>query len=1100
MRKSAALFALLVVSSTLLFAAGGKDVQLTFTQSDKLYLFASLGMGLVALIFGFAIMRMILALPRGSDRMQEVGDAIMSGAKGYLRQQIKMMSLFVLLLGIGLFFMYWGDFGFAIAFYIALSFIGGVAASYTAGYVGMMMAVNANTRTAHAALTSFKGALETAFRAGSVAGLITVGMGLIGATLIFLLAGADAMKLLIGFGFGGSLAALFMRVGGGIYTKAADVGADLVGKVEAGIPEDDPRNPATIADNVGDNVGDCAGMAADVFESYEVTLVAAIVLGAATATIFDQQTWMKLVLFALMARGVGIIASIIGIFAVKGPENIDIDPLISIRRGFIASAVIAGIATIGLAYLMMGGGTSQLIQTNQFTTQQQSLAMEYGAIWERRDAVAQREGIDIDDVSISQVISEISQNPIGGFPEMEDEKEALVGQALATSPDDIDAGRGLSGYQPIDWTDEEGVATWATMAPRPMTPEDPLPANPYVSLRERYEDEELLVYKLKLVQSPPPLTEDEEEFMPPQPEVDREIQYGPIPRSEAEQLFEQAQMQGGMSIETLATYPATLFADSDGNLAVAIAADHGEVPLYRLATDAPVTYYKMTPEELENRMQVADQDPSTPLPRAFQAEIALVQNITVPWYKFALCILFGIIMAFIFELLTDYYVSLHKRPVRETTEVATAGPAPMIITGFAYGKESSVFSLLAIVACLILPLLVFPVTVYGGYLLSFYGIALVGLGLLTTTGYILAMDTFGPISDNAQGVFEMSGAGEENPEAAVGVQRLDAAGNTTKALTKGFAIATAVVAAVALFHAFVESANLSLVGMPLDIPEIFLGLLIGGAVPFLFCAFAIHAVGRASFQLINEVRRQFRDDPGIMKGTSKPNYDRCVSIVTAAAQKELLGPGILAIAFPVLVGFGFAIGKPTVNIAGGMYNLTGAQALGGFLAGTILSGQLLAVMLANSGGLWDNCKKLVEDGMHGGKGTEAHKAAVVCDTVGDPFKDTAGPALNPLIKVMNLVALLLAPFVILPLSTLTQSIIAGIAAASLVVAVVFSKRGSMSSELVKAQKEANAGELGTPELSAEEADLPIESPKTHDAEFAEESDEFTDEPEDEGKS
>lgn len=1090
-RKTAALFALLVACPAVLFAAGGEDVQLAFSPSDYNYLIASLAMGVVALVVGFAIMKMIMGLSRGNEKMQDVGDAIEAGAKGYLRQQVRVMSIFVGLLSIGLFFMYMPDFGHMMAIYIALSFIGGVAASYTAGYVGMMMAVNANTRTAHAALTSFKSALETAFRAGAVAGLITVGMGLIGATAIFLLAGSEAMKLLIGFGFGGSLAALFMRVGGGIYTKAADVGADLVGKVEAGIPEDDPRNPATIADNVGDNVGDCAGMAADIFESYEVTLVAAIILGAATAAIFDQQTWMRLVLFALMARGVGIIASIIGIYAVKGPDNIDVDPLKPIRKGFISSAAIAGVATIALAFFMMGGGQSDPIQTSQFTTRQQAEAREFTAIQDVRDEIARNENIDPDDVTAAQVLEALEASPIAGLPEADDEREAVVGQAISIDPETILPGRKLSGYQPIDWTDEEGVGSWATMAPRPMSPEDPVPVNPYVSLRERYEEAELTVYELKLIQTPPPLPEEDMENMPPQETMERVIQYGPLPRSEAEELFAQAQEQGGMQIETVRTFPARLYADNDGNLVVAVQAGHVDVPLNRLATDAPVTYYKMTPEDLEARMSAAEADMTVPLPRAYQADTALVQNISVPWYKFALCILFGILMAFIFELLTDYYVSLHKRPVRETTEVATAGPAPMIITGFAYGKESSVFSLLAIVACLILPLLVFPVTMYDGYLLSFYGIALVGLGLLTTTGYILAMDTFGPISDNAQGVFEMSGAGEGNEEAATGVQRLDAAGNTTKALTKGFAIATAVVAAVALFHAFVESANLSLVGMPLDIPEIFLGMLIGGAVPYLFCAFAIHAVGRAAFELINEVRRQFRNDPGIMAGTSKPDYDRCVSIVTAAAQKELLGPGILAIAFPILVGFGFAIGKPTVSIAGGVYNLTGAQALGGFLAGTILSGQLLAVMLANSGGLWDNCKKLIEDGMHGGKGTEAHKAAVVCDTVGDPFKDTAGPALNPLIKVMNLVALLLAPFVILPLSTLTQSIIAGLAAAAIIVAIIFSKRGSMSSEMVKAQAQAYGGEVKHPELSSEEADSPVELPKSQDTEFIDEPEEET---------
>jgi len=355
-----------------------------------------------------------------------------------------------------------------------------------------------------------------------------------------------------------------------------------------------------------------------------------------------------------------------------------------------------------------------------------------------------------------------------------------------------------------------------------------------------------------------------------------------------------------------------------------------------------------------------------------------------------------------------------------------------------------VFNVFAIVAALIMPLLIFPVNEYGSYILSFYGIALVGLGLLTTTGFILAMDTFGPISDNAQGVFEMSGAGHTNAEGARRVQLLDAAGNTTKALTKGFAIATAVVAAVALFHAYVEEGHLAGVGMRLEVPEIFLGMLVGGAAPYLFSAFTIKAVGRAAVQLIDEVRSQFRNDPGIMAGTSKPDYAKCVAIVTASAQSELLGPGILAIAFPVIVAFGFSIGKPTTTIAGVEYNLYGAQALGGFLAGTILSGQLLAVLLANSGGMWDNAKKLIEDGLHGGKGTEAHKAAVVCDTVGDPFKDTAGPALNPLIKVMNLVALLMVPQVIKPWPTQVQVGITVAAAALLGVAIWWSNRGGLS--------------------------------------------------------
>lgn len=406
-------------------------------------------------------------------------------------------------------------------------------------------------------------------------------------------------------------------------------------------------------------------------------------------------------------------------------------------------------------------------------------------------------------------------------------------------------------------------------------------------------------------------------------------------------------------------------------------------------------------------------------------------------------------MAFAIEGLTDFYVSLHGKPVKEVAGCSTTGPATMIITGFAYGLESSVFSVFAIVIALITPMLIFPPAIFGGYLLSFYGIALVGLGLLTTTGFILAEDTFGPISDNAQGVYEMSGVGEDNETGVKAVQRLDAAGNTTKALTKGFAIATAVVAAVALFHSYVEEAMLTNAGLRLEIPEIFLGLLIGGAAPYLFSSSTINAVGRAAFKLIIEVRRQFKNDPGIMAGTSKPNYGECVSIVTQAAQQELIGPGILAIFLPVAVAFGFSIGKPLTNVGGVEVNIAGAQALGGFLAGAIVSGQLMAVLLSNSGGLWDNAKKLIEDGLFGGKGSEAHKAGVVCDTVGDPFKDTAGPALNPLIKVMNLVALLLAPVVIKPMSTTVLVTITVVSLALLVFSIIWSKRASISTELEK---------------------------------------------------
>jgi K(+)-stimulated pyrophosphate-energized sodium pump len=468
-----------------------------------------------------------------------------------------------------------------------------------------------------------------------------------------------------------------------------------------------------------------------------------------------------------------------------------------------------------------------------------------------------------------------------------------------------------------------------------------------------------------------------------------------------------------------------------------------------MAALVPVGYSKTEVETPENPMEMQQVKEDGTITGVMQ------EKQPVHWARFAIAIFFGIFMAWVIERLTDYFVSFEKKPVREIAMASTAGPAPMIIQGFAYAMESAVWSVITIVVALLAPLFIFPPALFGGFILSFYGIALVGLGLLTTTAYILAMDTFGPISDNAQGVYEMSGAGhnEQKIEGKMAgsraVQRLDAAGNTTKALTKGFAIATAVVAAVALFHSFIEDARLTDIGLRLEVPQIFIGLLIGGAAPFLFSAFSINAVGRASFQLIGEVRRQFAADPGIMAGTSKPDYARCVAIVTAAAQKELIGPGILAIAFPVLVGFGLAIGGQTVNIGGTEYNLVGAQALGGFLAGAILSGQLLAVTLANSGGAWDNSKKLIEDGMYGGKGSEAHKAGVVVDTVGDPFKDTAGPALNPLIKVMNLVALLVAGIVIAPMSDMVRYIIVAASIIALAIAVFWSKRGSMGEELAK---------------------------------------------------
>jgi K(+)-stimulated pyrophosphate-energized sodium pump len=749
--------------------------------------------GIISVLAGLYWKTKITAQSPGTDRMQEVGAAIRAGAYAYLQKQVTTMLPLVIVIAIGLFFLFQGQtaagYTPALAAGVAVAFLMGVAASYIAGYVGMGMAVQGNQRVANQARTTFKGALETAFQAGAVSGAMTVGLGLLGACLIFLIFKNQAMLVLIGFGFGGSLAALFMRVGGGIFTKAADVGADLVGKVEAGIPEDDPRNPATIADNVGDNVGDCAGMAADVFESYEVTLVAAIILGA---SVISWQTGgpeaakaaLALVMYPLIVRAVGVVASIVGVLSVKGADREDLDPMQPINKGFWISA--------GVAIVL-------------FTL---------GSYWH---------------------------------------------------------------------------------------------------------------------------------------------------------------FQNGITVVT---------------------------------NGVAVTY---------------------------------------EWWRFALCTFAGIVLALVIGRMTEYFTSSEKKPVTEITLNSKTGPATMIIAGFAIGLESAVWGVVAICFSLLAALIIFA----GNGALAAYGVALAGLGLLTTTGYILAMDTFGPITDNANGIFEMSGVLEEDkadPNFKQGalpgdriVHRLDAVGNTTKALTKGFAIATAVIAAVALFRSFMADAHLEHISI--DVPEVFIGLLIGGAAPYLFCSFAINAVGRSAVELITEVRRQFREDAGIMAGTSKPNYARCVAIVTASAQKELLGPGILAIALPILVGFGLGFGNPQ----------TGAMALGGYLAGAIVSGQLMAVLLSNSGGAWDNAKKKIEDGWYGGKGTENHKAGVICDTVGDPFKDTAGPALNPLIKVMNLVGVLIAPIIIVGqngegISTTTRAIVVVVALIALTVAVMFSKRGSIADD------------------------------------------------------
>ncbi|HPZ07654.1 MAG TPA: sodium-translocating pyrophosphatase [Candidatus Eremiobacteraeota bacterium] len=766
--------------------AGETDVVLPSLNTTQIgILIAVLLSAFIALAYGGWIIFSVRKADKGSDAMQNVAKAIQEGSDAYLNRQAKTMFIFVVIITMILGFMYWNIYAeeqnrVSLTIGISVAFFLGVLASYGAGRMGMWLAVQGNLRVAVAALKSFKGALEVAFNAGTVSGMFTIGLGLLGATVIFLIFKENAMKVLVGFGFGGCLAALFMRVGGGIFTKAADVGADLVGKVEKSIPEDDPRNAAVIADNVGDNVGDCAGMAADVFESYEVTLVAAIILGAGAylgfvdkfgAELASSMT-LGLILYPLLVRAVGVFASILGTWFVKGTEDMK-DPMVPITTGFLVSA----------------------------------------------------------------------------------------GAALA--------GCGVVNYIFLNFT-------------TPGAPE---------------------------------------------------------------------------------------------------------------------------------------------------------------WWRFFAATAAGVFLAVIILYLTNIYTHIDGTPVKETAASAKTGSATLILTGLAHGMQSSVWAILVIAACVEASLLIF-----NGYpALQMYGVALVGLGLLTTTGYILAMDTYGPITDNANGIFEMSGAlkegGSENKRAHEIVAKLDAIGNTTKALVKGLAIATAVIAATSLFSSFVEEAGLmpmniggltkeklEFIGIQVNQPGVFIGLLIGGAVPFLFSGMAINAVGRAASLVVEEVRRQFREIDGIMEGKNKPEYSKCVDICTTAAQKELIGPAILGIFTPILVGFAF-----------------GVTALGAFLAGSILTGQLMAVFMSNAGGIWDNGKKKIEEGFLGGKGSEAHKAGVVGDTVGDPLKDTAGPGLNPLIKVMNLVAILIAPVVIAPSTGLRIGVIA-VALIALAISVWMSNKSNVTIE------------------------------------------------------
>ena len=750
-------------------SAANSLVQVTGSNLNLVYLV--LGVSLVALAIAWALRSQVLAASAGTPKMQEIAAAVQEGAAAYLARQFRTLSYFVVIVFLLLFALP-GDMDVKIG--RSVFFIIGAVFSATVGYQGMWLAVRANVRVAEAARQgSAANAVQIAFRTGGVVGMLTVGLGLFGASLVVVLYQADAPSVLEGFGFGAAMLAMFMRVGGGIFTKAADVGADLVGKVEKNIPEDDPRNAATIADNVGDNVGDCAGMAADLFESYAVTLVAALILGKAA---FGD---MGLV-YPLIVPAIGILTAILGIFLTRLRTS-DKSAMSAINRSFYLSAVISA---------------------------------------------------------------------------------ALV-----------------------------GLATY--------------------------------------------------------------------------------------------TYLPSSFAALSG-----------------LSADFP---------------QISTN------PRSFAFGAVVI----------------GIVLAAAIQMLTGFFTEVGKRPVNDVAASSQTGAATVILAGVSVGFESAVYSALLIAAG------VFGAYLLGGgvIVLSLFAVALAGCGLLTTVGVIVAMDTFGPISDNAQGIAEMSG--DVKGEGAKILTSLDAVGNTTKAITKGIAIATAVLAATALFGAFTDAIKNSVLEAGkvvadqaaqfqgvLDVadPRNLVGLIIGASVVFLFSGLAVNAVSRAAGAVVMEVRNQFKLHPGIMKGTEKPDYARVVDICTRDSLRELATPGLLAVFAPIAVGFGLGVG-----------------ALGAYLAGSIGTGTLMAVFLANSGGAWDNAKKFVEDGNYGGKGSDAHAATIIGDTVGDPFKDTAGPAINPLIKVMNLVGLLITPAIVtfaLDGNERTSQIIAAIATAIIIAALIRSRRSS----------------------------------------------------------
>ncbi|MGH3487451.1 MAG: sodium-translocating pyrophosphatase [Actinopolymorphaceae bacterium] len=719
--------------SAFLLAAEGDAVSLSGGNLGLVVAVACIGA--VALVMGAVFRREVLAASEGSATMQTIARGVQEGASAYLSRQFKTLAGFAVLVFLVLFLLP-GDWDIRIG--RSLFFLVGAGFSALIGYLGMWLAVRANVRMAAAAQNEGRDpAMRIAFRTGGTVGMATVGLGLVGAAVVVLLYRSDAPSVLEGFGFGAALLAMFMRVGGGIFTKAADVGADLVGKVEQGIPEDDPRNAATIADNVGDNVGDCAGMAADLFESYAVMLVAALILGKAA---FGEHG----LVFPLIVPALGALTAVLGIYITK-PRSGE-NGLRTINRSFYISAVVSGALCVIAAFLYLPSSFAELS-------------------------------------GVPEGIAELGGNP----------------QLIAAG-----------------------------------------------------------------------------------------------------------------------------------------------------------------------------------------------------------AVVLGIVLAGVILSLTGYFTGTEHRPVKDVGKTSLTGAATVILSGFALGLESAVYTALVIGGAVYVAFLLGG----GSVIVSLFAIALAGCGLLTTVGVIVAMDTFGPVSDNAQGIAEMSG--EVDGEGARILTELDAVGNTTKAITKGIAIATAVLAATALFGSYNDAVSTTLTAVgeqvgaggsaflrSVDSPNVLVGMILGAAVVFLFSGLAINAVGRAAGAVVFEVRRQFREIPGIMDGSGKPEYGRVVDICTKDSLSELATPGLLAAMAPIAVGFGLGVGP-----------------LAGYLAGAIAAGTLMAILLANSGGSWDNAKKLVEDGTHGGKGSPAHEATVIGDTVGDPFKDTAGPAINPLIKVMNLVSVLIAPAIV----------------------------------------------------------------------------------------